>query len=260
MLYTTRILFPVFVVSMLAACGGNDSATPPTRVEGQENPPTLSAGSDQQAAERSTIELRATVQNTDQNSVVAYAWLPASEETVFFGEAGRSDESVLNLQLPQVNNDTPVEFIVQAQLSNGNVLEDRVQITIQNTFDNALPVVTTTASPIGLDNRLPMDSRIGTQADTVQSEVSIRSTQAMDPLQDMSFELFSSQSGPRSNQEQRYLPLQTQTGKNGRFTVTPSDGKNWYFVRVKRGDRIVAVSAPIWIFKGSEPLPECAAS
>jgi hypothetical protein len=107
--------------------------------------------------------------------------------------------------------------------------------------------------------RLPMGSRIGTQADTVQFEVSIRSTQAMDPLQDMSFELFSSQSGPGSNEEQRYLPLQTQAGRNGRFTVSPADGKNWYFVRVKRGDRIVAVSAPIWIFKGSEPLPECAA-
>jgi hypothetical protein len=170
MLYTTRILFPVFVVSMLAACGGNDSATPPTRVEGQENPPTLSAGSDQQAAERRTIELRATVQNTDQNSVVAYAWFPASEETVFFGEAGRSDESVLNLQLPQVNNDTPVEFIVQAQLSNGNVLEDRVQITIQNTFDNALPVVTTTASPIGLDNRLTASACESSDSDgTIQS-------------------------------------------------------------------------------------------
>lgn len=109
------------------------------------------------------------------------------------------------------------------------------------------------------NQRLPMGSRIGTKANTVQFEFNVSSIDPMDALQDMSFELFSSQSGPRSNQEQRYLPLQTQTGKNGRFTVTPSDGKNWYFLRVKRGDRIVAVSAPIWIFKGSEPLPECAA-
>ena len=87
MLYTTRILLPALLVSLLAACGGNDNTTPPTRVEGQETSPTLSAGSNQQAAERSTIELRATVQNTDQNSVVAYAWFPASEETVFFGNA-----------------------------------------------------------------------------------------------------------------------------------------------------------------------------
>ena len=38
------------------------------------------------------------VQNTDQNSVVAYAWFPASEEAVFFGDAGRSDESFFNLK------------------------------------------------------------------------------------------------------------------------------------------------------------------
>jgi hypothetical protein len=107
--------------------------------------------------------------------------------------------------------------------------------------------------------RLPMGSRIGTQAETVQFEFNVSSVDPMDPLQDMSFELYSSQSGPGSNDEQRYLPLQTATGKNGRFTVSPVDGKNWYFLRVKRGDRIVAVSAPIWIFKGSEPLPECAA-
>ena len=73
MLYTTRILLPALLVSLLAACGGNDNTTPPTRVEGQETSPTLSAGGDQQGAERSTIELRAMVQNTDQNSVVAYA-------------------------------------------------------------------------------------------------------------------------------------------------------------------------------------------
>ncbi|HEX4843732.1 MAG TPA: hypothetical protein VFV57_08665, partial [Limnobacter sp.] len=103
-------------------------------------------------------------------------------------------------------------------------------------------------------------SRIGTRANTVEFAFSIRSTQAMDPLQGMSFELFSSQAGPSSNAEQRYQALQTQTGKSGRFTVTPAEGKNWYFVRAKRGGRIVAVSAPIWVFKGSEPLPECAPS
>lgn len=171
MLYTTRILLPALLVSLLAACGGNDNTTPPTRVEGQETSPTLSAGSNQQAAERSTIELRATVQNTDQNSVVAYAWFPASEETVFFGDAGRSDESVLNLQLPQVNNnDTSVEFVVQAQLSSGTVLEDRVQVTIQNTFDNALPVVNTNALPIQADNRLMASACDSTDSDgTIQT-------------------------------------------------------------------------------------------
>lgn len=67
--------FTIVLSVLLAACnnGGGEASNGSGRVEGQENPPTLSAGSDQQAAERSTIELRATVQNTDQNSVVAYA-------------------------------------------------------------------------------------------------------------------------------------------------------------------------------------------
>ena len=170
MSYTTRILLPSLLVSLLAACGGNDNNTSPTRIEGQENLPSLNAGGDQQAAERSNIELRATVQNQDQNSVVGYAWFPASEETVFFGDAGRSDESVFNLQLPQVAANTPVEFVVQAQLSNGTVLEDRVQITIQNTFDNALPVVNTTVMPIQADNRLMASACESTDSDgTIQT-------------------------------------------------------------------------------------------
>jgi len=164
--------FTIALSVLLAACnnGGGEASNGSGRVEGQENPPTLSAGSDQQAAERSNIELRATVQNTDQNSVAAYAWFPANEETVFFGDAGRSDESVLNLQLPQVNNDTPVAFIVQVQLSNGAVLEDRVQVTIQNTFDNALPVVSTNVLPIQSDNRLMASACDSTDSDgTIQT-------------------------------------------------------------------------------------------
>jgi hypothetical protein len=165
MLYTTRILFPAFLVSFIAACGGNDNTGTPTRIDGQENPPALSAGEDQQAAERSTIELRAAVQNTDQNSVVAYAWFPASETVVFFGERGRSDESSISLELPQVAEDTTVEYVVQAQLSDNSVLEDRVAITIQNTFDNALPVVNTTVAPIGPDNRLAASACESTDSD-----------------------------------------------------------------------------------------------
>ncbi len=105
--------------------------------------------------------------------------------------------------------------------------------------------------------RLPMGSRIGTRTDTVQFEFKVFSTQAIDALEGMSFELLSSQSGPGSSESGRYVPIETKTGKAGHFEVTPSEGKNWYFVRVKRGDRIVAVSAPIWIFKGRDPLPEC---
>ena len=109
------------------------------------------------------------------------------------------------------------------------------------------------------NQRMPMGSRIGTRNNRVQFEFNVDSANPMDPLQGMVFELFSSQSGPASNAEGRYVQLQTRSGKAGRFTVTPAEGKNWYFLRVKRGDRIVAVSAPIWVFKGSDPLPECTA-
>ena len=169
MLYITRIFFSVCLVSFVAACGGNDTPNP-ARIETQENPPALIAGQDRQVAERSTIELRAVVENTDQNSVVAYAWFPASEETVFFGEAGRSDESSISFQVPQVMEDTTVDYVVQAQLSDNSVLEDRVAITIQNTFDNALPVVNTTVEPIHTDNRLIVSACGSTDADgTIQT-------------------------------------------------------------------------------------------
>lgn len=164
--------YTILFTALLTACNGNggEASGGGGRVEGQENSPALSAGQDQQAAERSTIELRAAVQNTDQNAVVAYAWFPASEETVFFGDTGRSDESVLNLELPQVVADTPVEFVVQALLSNNTVLEDRIQVTIQNTFDNALPVVNTTVAPIGPDNRLAASACESTDSDgTIQT-------------------------------------------------------------------------------------------
>lgn len=154
MLYNTRLIFPSLLITLLAACnGGNDSATP-TRIEGQENQTFVSAGENLQMAERSTVDLTAQVQTSEGNAVVGYAWFPANENTVFFGEAGRSDESVLSLTLPQVEEDTLTEFVLQVQFSDNSVLEDRVEITIENTFDNALPLVQVTAMPIESDNRL----------------------------------------------------------------------------------------------------------
>lgn len=165
MLYYPRSIFPSLLIVLLAACGGNNDAPAPTRIDGQENQPTINAGEDQQAAERSIVVLTAQVQTPTDQSVVAYSWFPADEDTVFFGEVGRSDESVLNLTLPQVDQNTEVEFVVQAQLSNGTVLEDRVEIEIQNTFNNALPVVNTSFAPIQADNRLVANACESTDAD-----------------------------------------------------------------------------------------------
>jgi len=107
------------------------------------------------------------------------------------------------------------------------------------------------------EQRHPMGSRIGTRNPSVQFEFDVRSVDPLDSLQGVSVELFSSQSGPSSNSQMRYMPMAVESARTGQFSVTPTDGKNWYFLRVKRGDRIVAVSAPIWIFQGANPLPEC---
>ena len=107
------------------------------------------------------------------------------------------------------------------------------------------------------EQRHPMGSRIGTRNPTVQFEFDVRSVDPLDSLQGVSVELFSSQAGPSSNSQMNYAPLAAQPAKTGQFSVAPAEGKNWYFLRVKRGDRIVAVSAPIWIFQGANPLPEC---
>lgn len=172
MLYNIRLACILANVLFLAACTGNssdDSATS-TRIEGQEKNTSIDAGENLQAAERSNVVLTAQVQTSDNNAVLGYAWFPANENTVYFGQAGRSDEAVLDLVLPQVNENTPVLFTLQVQFSDGSVLEDQVQIDIQNTFDNALPVVNTTAAPIQSNNRLVASACESTDSDgTIQT-------------------------------------------------------------------------------------------
>ncbi|MBU0782297.1 MAG: hypothetical protein KJ798_12540 [Gammaproteobacteria bacterium] len=160
MLYNARPAHIFATLFVLAACTGNGGDNPDaaSRIEGQEKSPTVNAGENLQAPERSTVTLTAQVQASGNNTVLGYAWFPSNEDTVFFGESGRSDEAVLDLVLPQVEKNTPVLFTLQVQFSDGSVLEDQVQINIQNTFDNALPLVNAGASPVGSDNRLTATS------------------------------------------------------------------------------------------------------
>ncbi|MFP5357960.1 MAG: PKD domain-containing protein [Gammaproteobacteria bacterium] len=59
---------------------------------------------------------------------------------------------------------------------------------------------------------------------------------------------------------ENYQPLQRATGARGAFEVPVTERNEWYFLRVRRADGLIlAVSAPIWIRPGSEPLPRCAA-
>lgn len=154
MLHTSRLLSLVASLTLLVACGGDDDPSALTRVDGQGSELSLSAGENRKAAEGSTLELIAAAQTQNQNSVVAYTWFPSSEDQVFFGDAGRSQESVLTLKLPQVNENTVVEFVVQAQFSDSTVLEDRVEIEILNTLDNDLPLVRVDVEPFTQNNRL----------------------------------------------------------------------------------------------------------
>ncbi|WP_370264129.1 hypothetical protein [Limnobacter sp.] len=165
MRYTPVAVVPLFTAMLLACNGSGGDASADGRVEGQESTPSIQAGGDQQAPERSTIELRALVQNAEQDAVVAYAWFPASEDTVYFGPSGRSDESILRLPLPQVAQDTPVNFVVQAELASGAVLQDQVQITIQNTFNNALPTVVLQTQAVQQDLQLRASACSSTDSD-----------------------------------------------------------------------------------------------
>ena len=56
-----------------------------------------------------------------------------------------------------------------------------------------------------------------------------------------------------------YQPLMQSSGAEGQFMVTLTDGREWYFLRVRNANgRVIAVSAPIWLTPGEAPLPVCA--
>jgi len=64
-----------------------------------------------------------------------------------------------------------------------------------------------------------------------------------------------------ANNDEQYSPLLSNNGHQGSFEVTTTDSSAWYFLRVRNRDdnRIVAVSAPIWLRQGSTPLGDCPA-
>ncbi|MDZ4298063.1 MAG: hypothetical protein U1A04_07035 [Moraxellaceae bacterium] len=61
--------------------------------------------------------------------------------------------------------------------------------------------------------------------------------------------------------DEQYSPLLSANGNQGNFEVNVTDKNEWYFLRIRNRDdnRIVAVSAPIWIRHGSTPLGDCPA-
>ncbi len=105
----------------------------------------------------------------------------------------------------------------------------------------------------------PMGSRVVTPDTNVKLHYSIGTRPGKpDPLQgNVIVELMSSQA---DNQTQ-YSPLDSAVQTQGSFTVPVSTTNSWFFLRVRdsRTNRLVAVSAPIWISQGSTPLGDCPA-
>jgi hypothetical protein len=55
-----------------------------------------------------------------------------------------------------------------------------------------------------------------------------------------------------------YQPLERRVGADGQFAVALTSRREWYFLRVRdANERIIAVSAPIWLTPGATALPTC---
>lgn len=105
----------------------------------------------------------------------------------------------------------------------------------------------------------PMGSRVITTDNKVSLQYSVGTRPGkVNPLsKGVVVELMSS----TANNDEQYSPLLSNNGHQGSFEVTTTDSSAWYFLRVRNRDdnRIVAVSAPIWLRQGSTPLGDCPA-
>lgn len=127
---------------------------------------------------------------------------------------------------------------------------------------NVLPQGASSSQPMGTRLRLPNGSTAALEVVVGQREGT--SGQFLAP-ENVLIEVMSSQ----ANNAETYTPLasnaNTSVDGRGRFgvPVVVRDQRDWFFVRVRdrsrNGNPIVAVSAPIWLRGGSEPLPQCPA-
>ncbi|MBA4151596.1 MAG: PKD domain-containing protein, partial [Acinetobacter sp.] len=105
----------------------------------------------------------------------------------------------------------------------------------------------------------PMGSRVNTANNKVSLQYSVGTRPGkVNPLsKGVVVELMSS----TANNDVQYSPLLSNTANQGSFEVTNTDNNEWYFLRVRNRDdnKVVAVSAPIWLRQGSTPLGDCPA-
>lgn len=105
----------------------------------------------------------------------------------------------------------------------------------------------------------PMGSRVVTTANKVSLQYSVGTRPGkVNPLsKGVIVELMSS----TANNNEQYSPLLSKNSQQGSFEVMTTESNAWYFLRVRNRDdnRVVAVSAPIWLRQGSAPLGDCPA-
>lgn len=102
----------------------------------------------------------------------------------------------------------------------------------------------------------PMGSRLKLDQNSVHLQVNVRSREGSAALANpaLRLELMSS----LADNDVVYTPLHSVSGsRQASFEVPNNSQQQWAFIRVREGERIVAVSAPIWFQRGETPWPVC---
>jgi hypothetical protein len=109
------------------------------------------------------------------------------------------------------------------------------------------------------DQTMPMGSRLSLAANSIVFNVDVSTRLGrQSPLvaSNTVIELMSS----LADNSENYTALARGAGNSASFTLANTTKQQWAFIRVRdagAGNRIVAVSAPIWFKQASSPLPTC---
>jgi hypothetical protein len=105
----------------------------------QNRRPIVDAGSDLNAEEASTIALRVITSAQGGRSIRVIEWQQQSGPIAEI--IGAADQDILTIKLPQVDSSVPLVFRVFAYDSGGFTDFDDIEVSVLDTFVNALPLV-----------------------------------------------------------------------------------------------------------------------
>ena len=107
-----------------------------TITDSANSPPMVNAGNDQQEAEGSTVNLDATVTDTDTEDALTYTWTHNSTLSISFDDSSAVDTS---FTAPNVSEETDIEFTLT--VNDGTVdVTDKIIVTITDSA-NSPPMV-----------------------------------------------------------------------------------------------------------------------